>query len=75
MTRTVYVMPAPDIAGGEVKLEPRQIKVGVSDGATTEVLEGLNEGDVIVTAAITADGLSGARPASNPFGGGFPRRF
>ena len=75
MTRTVYVMPAPDIAGGEVKLEPRQIKVGVSDGATTEVIEGLNEGDVIVTAAITADGLSGARPASNPFGGGFPRRF
>lgn len=75
MTRTVYVMSAPDIASGEVKLEPRQIKVGVSDGATTEVIEGLNEGDVIVTAAITADGLSGARPASNPFGGGFPRRF
>ena len=75
MVRTVYLMPATVVTGSEVKLEPRQVKVGVSDGATTEVLEGLNEGDVVVTAAITADGQSGARPASNPFGGGFPRRF
>lgn len=75
MSRTIYVMPNPSQAGGDVKLEPRQIKVGVSDGAATEVIEGLNEGDVIVTAAFTAEGQASARPASNPFGGGFPRRF
>lgn len=75
LVRTVYLMPATAVAGGEVKLESRQVKVGVSDGATTEVLEGLNEGDVVVTAAVSPEGQSGARPASNPFGGGFPRRF
>lgn len=75
MARTVYVMPATTTPGSAVKLEPRQVKVGVSDGATTEILEGLNEGDAVVTAAITPDSPSGQRPASNPFGGGFPRRF
>jgi HlyD family secretion protein len=75
MARTVYVMPATNQPGGVAKPEPRQIRTGISDGATTEVLEGLNESDVIVTAALTAESQSGARPASNPFGGGFPRRF
>lgn len=76
-TQSMKVGPLKFFVGTRVapKIEPRQIKVGVSDGAATEVIEGLNEGDVLVTAAITADGQSGARPASNPFGGGFPRRF
>jgi HlyD family secretion protein len=75
MTRTVYVMPAAS-SNSDVKLQPRQIKAGVSDGATTEVLEGLNEGDVIVTGSVSSEGQAGARPANNPFGGGgFPRRF
>lgn len=58
------------------ELQPVQVKLGVSDGASTEILEGLNEGDTVVTAAITPDAGGAARPAANPFGGGgMPRRF
>ena len=48
------------------------IKTGISDGVTTEVLEGLKEGDLVIT-GMTESGAA-ATPASNPFGGG-PRRF
>lgn len=65
MNRTVYVL------NGNTP-QPVQIKTGISDGVTTEVTEGLKDGDVVVTAQ-----LNGANPASsppaNPFGG--PRRF
>ena len=64
--RTVYVL-----TGGEPK--PVQIKTGISDGVFTEVLEGLKEGDRIVTASLSADAPS-AQPSTNPFAGG-RRRF
>lgn len=63
--RTVYIL-----SGGRPK--PVQIKTGISDGVVTEVLEGLNEGDAVVTAELTSASASGS-PAQNPFGGG--RRF
>ena len=44
----------------------------ISDGVTTEILEGLKEGDRVVT-GMTESGVA-STPASNPFGGG-PRRF
>jgi HlyD family secretion protein len=55
--------------------QPRavQIKTGISDGITTEVLEGLKEGDKIVTAKI--GGPAAQAPAPNPFSGGQQRRF
>jgi len=78
LARTVYVLPAkPDPKDPtSAKPEPVQIKVGISDGISTEVLEGLEEGDQVVTAAMTGDSASGfpGRP-SNPFGGGRFRRF
>ena len=54
---------------------PVQIKTGISDGVTTEVLEGLKEGDRVVTAA--AERRTTRRPdrRPNPFSGGGPRRF
>jgi len=64
--RTVYVL-----SGSRPK--PAQIKTGISDGISTEVLEGLKEGDRVVTAELTSTSAA-ATPASNPFGGG-PRRF
>jgi HlyD family secretion protein len=65
--RTVYVLPP-----GASRPQPREIKTGISDGVMTEVVEGLKDGDRVVTAEIgSAGGVPS--PASNPFGGG--RRF
>lgn len=49
------------------------VKIGISDGITTEVLEGLNENDTIIIAATTTKS-GGTSPTTNPFGG-LPRRF
>jgi HlyD family secretion protein len=52
---------------------PVQIKTGISDGVVTEVVEGLNEGDRVVTAEMTPQSQGPSAPA-NPFSGG-RRRF
>jgi HlyD family secretion protein len=62
--RTVYAL-----SGG--RPQPVQIKTGISDGVVTEVIEGLKEGDRIVTGELASK--SASTPA-NPFSGG-PRRF
>lgn len=66
-TRKVYVLDAG---------KPRavEIKTGISDGIATEVLEGLKEGDRIVTGSTSRSARSTTTGAS-PFGGGMPRRF
>lgn len=77
LIRTVYVMPADAVtksSPGDVELKAVQVKLGISDGVMTEVTEGLNEGDVVVTGSNVAPGGS-QPPASNPFGGGGFRRF
>jgi HlyD family secretion protein len=66
--RTVYVLPS-----GASRPQPRQIKTGISDGIVTEVVEGLKEGDRVVTAELSSTTAAPSPPA-NPFGGG-PRRF
>jgi HlyD family secretion protein len=66
--RTVYILP-----NGASRPQPVQIKTGISDGITTEVIEGLKEGDPVVTAELTSTTAAPSPPA-NPFGGG-PRRF
>jgi len=54
-------------------LQPVQIKTGITDGISTEVLSGLNEGDKVVTGTVSTG--TAAATTSNPFGGGgFPRR-
>jgi HlyD family secretion protein len=63
--RTIYVL-----SGGRPK--PVQIKTGISDGIATEVIDGLKEGDRVVTAELTSTAGS-ASPPPNPFGA--PRRF
>jgi HlyD family secretion protein len=64
--RTVYVL-----SGG--RPNPAQIKTGISDGVVTEVVEGLKEGDRVVTAELTSAAGRASTPA-NPFSGG-ARRF
>jgi HlyD family secretion protein len=63
--RSVYVL-----TGSRPK--PVQIKTGISDGIVTEVMEGLKEGDEVVTAEFASPSAA-ASPPANPFGG--PRRF
>ena len=65
---TVYVLAGE---GKEAKLKAVQIKTGISDGISTEVLSGLDEGAEVVT-GVAMTGTQAARPA-NPLGGGFPR--
>lgn len=68
--RSVYILTG-DEKSSEIKQV--QVKTGITDGIFTEVVEGLSEGDRVVTGAATseAQGQSG----NNPFGGGgFQRR-
>lgn len=67
--RTVYTLTGE---GKNVKLNPVPIKIGISDGIFTEVLDGLKEGDLVVTSSL-ASGTTTAPQGANPFGGGFPR--
>lgn len=74
--RTLYKFVDPKAADKDKKLQAVPVKLGISDGFTTEVLEGLAEGDEIVTAVImpgaaVAAAAAGAPPggASNPFSG------
>jgi HlyD family secretion protein len=63
--RKVYIL-----APGAATPEQVDVKLGISDGFMTEVLEGLKPGDLVVTGMITPK----ATPTpTNPFGGG--RRF
>lgn len=73
VTRTVYRLP-----GGNKLTTPEavSVKVGITDGVNSEILEGIAEGDVLVTSV----NVPGAKPVAaptaptNPFGGG-GRRF
>lgn len=57
-------------------LEELTIKAGITDGAATEVVDGLKEGDVVVTSVTVPNATAGApQRSNNPFGGGGPRRF
>jgi HlyD family secretion protein len=68
-TRTVYRLanPLPDL-----KVEPVSAKFGITDGSSTEIIEGLNEGDIIVSSVyVPGDNTPSGQPqqARNPFGG------
>jgi HlyD family secretion protein len=69
--RTVYLVTTNAVTKA-VELEPAQVKVGISDGAFTEIVEGLKEGDVIAAGVVGAQvSATAQRPQSNPFGGPF----
>lgn len=72
--KTVYVAEKK-MVNGESVIEPKaiQIRTGIGDGASTEVLEGLNEGDEVIVGVILPES-DASKPAVNPFGSGM-RRF
>lgn len=72
VTRTLYKLVDPNAL--EKTIEPVSVKLGVSDGFFTEVIEGLKDGDVLVT-GVTIPGaapVAAAQSSSmqNPFQGG-----
>jgi hypothetical protein len=52
------------------------VKLGISDGTFTEVLDGLKENDRMITSVIVSGAKANSPAATNPFGGGQqgPRR-
>jgi HlyD family secretion protein len=68
--RTVFRQKAPEAK--QVEIEAIQIKTGITDGMTTEIIEGVNEGEQLVTNIVVADEASSSK-ATNPmmpsFGG------
>ncbi len=64
VSHTVYVLTG---TGKTATMQPVQIKTGITDGISTEVVSGLNEGDQVVT-SVTLPGKRATGP--NPFGGG-----
>lgn len=72
--RTVY-LAVPSVPGQpQPEPKPVQIKIGISDGISTEVVEGLKEGDNVVTGVSSPSSAAPTGPSSSPFGGGM-RRF
>lgn len=68
-SQTIYLLEKEKTAtGGEREvLKPVTVKLGISDGVNVEVLDGLKEGDVVVTGTITriaepAVGAGGSSP-------------
>lgn len=74
-TRTVYVLAkGPD---GKTDIpKPVTVKLGINDGISTQVLDGLNEGDEVIISQSTPGAPVVAGPTGgNPFGGGGRRGF
>lgn len=66
-TRTIYRLPG---GNKSAKPEPVSVKVGITDGIASEVIDGIAEGDVIVTGVTSSGAPAGQQPAANPFGAG-----
>jgi len=64
---TIYVLA---VGSDDPKLQAVQVRTGISDGISTEVVSGLEEGAKVVTSAV---GPAPTTP-SGPFGGGFRMR-
>lgn len=62
--RTIY-----RLEGGEPK--PFEVALGITDAVFTEVLSGVNEGELVVTGAVSSKPAVAA-PAASPFGGASP---
>src|SRR5262249_55583331 len=74
-TATVYLLQRSVGPAGKEKqfAQGVTIKAGLTDGSSTEVIEGLKEGEAVIT-GISTPALAGpAQPQSNPFAPGFGR--
>ena len=72
--RNIYLLGTNAPSGGAESapaLQLVRVKTGISDGAFTEITDGLNEGDVVIT-AVKLPQTQASAPAggASPFGGG-----
>lgn len=79
-TQTIYLLTKETLSNGQEKsvLKPVVAKTGITDGSYTEVIEGLKDGDVVVTGIVTPEPSAttfGPPGGRNPFGGGGRRGF
>ena len=70
VTRVVYRLVG---TGATAHPEAVNVKLGISDGTSTEVIDGLSEGDRIITNAYITAAEGSSQGSNNPFG--FRRRF
>ena len=73
--RSVYVLSSEPAGTNAIpQLQPKavQIKTGINDANSTEVLEGLKEGEEIVVSMVSANTAVG--PVSALFGGGVKKQ-
>jgi len=66
-TRTVFRLVSKDPA--KPLFEPVTVKLGISDSISTEIIEGLSEGDQVLTAVLSGISMPSAGGAPNPFSG------
>ncbi len=69
-TRTVYKLGG---TSAQPQPEPVTVKLGITDGTHTEIIEGLADGDVLISSVFLPGVTNNSTPSSSPFGG--PRRF
>lgn len=76
-TRTVYVSAkGTSETGKEILMaKPVTIKTGITDGVSTELLDGLKEGDVVLTGMNMPEMAGTTNRTSSPFGGPFGGGF
>ena len=69
-SRTIYVLAA-NAPSGEPTPQAVRVKTGISDGAYTEISDGLKEGDAVITAIKLPQSQAATSSAgASPFGGG-----
>ena len=78
-SRTVYILVTNTPAGGGEAVptpQPVRVKTGISDGAYSEITEGLREGDSVITSVKLPQSQMATTPpaGTSPFGGGGGRR-
>jgi HlyD family secretion protein len=70
-SRTIYTLAA-DKNSDNTTPQPVTVKTGISDGSSTEIIDGLKEGDTVIIGAIFPQSATAASPpgGASPFGGG-----
>jgi hypothetical protein len=69
-SRTIYML-ATNAPSGELAPQAVRVKTGISDGANTEISDGLKEGDTVIVGVKFSQAAAATPPpgGASPFGG------